>query len=619
MKGTKDGVAYSKLATKQSPTSKAPKSGANDDSLKKVQAMVNKWLAYRKKLLPGWERDIKLYNNERVECHYQGVADTFVPMTFSTIETIVSALATGNLNTEFLPQDIYKYLKDRLAPGFDPNNEAGETEQDFLVRAIKEALSGGVIEDESLEVLNALYDYFWECGKWNRKLIHFIKSGVKIGNGAMWLTWEKGRPTLVNVPFPNYVFDPDAMDDDTGSFQGRRYLSSKQALKDETIIDPATGKLKKRYNLTGLNKKTGDVQDKTDKELKEQIMFGSTTYVAPEKESEDDDNDQVEVIEIRTADRTYTLVNRKCLAEDEVNPIVAQAKLRNIPVDDLITMPGITWANYEDESLLIGRSETSTFWKEQERLNDSTNQKSDAVTRALLQQYQADPALKSQKESFSVPGAVIWAQQNQFNAIPPAQVPNAAFNEENSIKGNIRETTATDQLVKGVGSTSDITATEANIQVAGSSQRNELKTDVLSLGAFNRLALLTLQYIRLFIVDPYIVPQSANGGIKPLFYDPSKYDHNFEPKVTLTLQAQSKRRQEQNENLETYKILIQDPTNDLKAVKEIMLPKIVDLDNDEIKRIVDSTVMPPALPPQPGDPSAAPAAPMPAMPMGMPQ
>lgn len=614
---TKHGVARSHLAAKQrsiSNTAKTPKTGSSEDTLKKCMGMVNEWLSYRKKLLPQWERDTKLYNNERVEKHYEGVADTFVPMTYSTLEAISSALLTADYNTEFMPQDIYKYLKDRLMPGYtgqvanDEGEMVEESEEQYLVRAIQNTVQGEAIDDESLEVLNAFYDYVWEKYDYEERVGEMIDSGLQIGNGGMWFVLENNLPKPIEVPFPDYVFDPKATNDDNGKFGGRRYLASKKDLKDETIIDPTTGKVKKRYNLTGLKKR--DDNDKTAKELMEEMLLGSTLEIKDDKGELKEDLDQCEVIELMTDERMYTIVNRSCVAEDVENPIVAQAKLRGIEdTSCLIKIPGVTWKNNGKSSLFIGRSETSTFWKEQERLNDATNQKSDAVTRALLQNYRADPALKSQKNSFSVPGAVIWGGQNQYEAIPPAMVPAAAFNEEASIKSNIRETSATDQIVKGVGSTQDVTATEAKLQVAQSGQRIEKKIKKLENGPMKRVARIVLQYFRLFITDPFMVPQKADGGFKPLIYDPTKYNYDFEPKVTLTVSAQNQRKQDQKDAAENFKIVIQDPTNNLQEAKKTLYPKMLDLDKDEISRIITNPNPMPAMPDAQGMPMGA--APMP--------
>lgn len=605
-------------------TPSKPRAGSNEDVLKKVLGYVKEWEDYRSKLLKHWDRDNKLYNNERYQRKFEGVADTFVPMTFSTVETIVSAIVNGDLNTDFVPQDIYKYLKDSLMPGYTgeivgPDGSVmPETEDEYLSRALANAINGGVIEDKSLEVLNALYDYYWDAGDWDIALEHFVRSGVKIGTGGLWLAWENSRPKLINVAFPDYIFDPRAKDDDSCRFAGRRYLTSLSELKDIEIADTKTGTTRKRYK--GLNdvqsKPSDSTSQQTDKAMQEKLLFGSTIE-ATDKDGKPKDTDQVEVIELMTKDRMYTVVNRTVVAEDEENFIVAQAKLRGLDLKKLIPVPGITWANYKNESLLVGKSETSTFWQEQERLNDATNQKSDAVTRALLQNYRANPSLKPQKASFSVPGAVIWATDSgQYEAVPPAQVPSAAFTEEVSIKNNIRETTATDQIVKGVGSSTDVTATEAKLQIAQSGLRPGLKIRSLERGPLKRLARLTLQYVRLFVTDPFIIPQPAAGGIRPILFNPDKYQYDIEPKVTLSVNEQDKQKAERLESLETYQVLIQDPTNNLEEVKKIYLPKISGLDKDEVSRIIRPQDGMPTLP---GAPAIQPAEqPLPAaMPQGM--
>lgn len=595
MLGTKDGVADTKVATKQQP---AKTKASGDATLKKLQGFISEWLKYRENLMPNWERDTKLYHNQRYQKGYEGIADTFVPMARSTVETIYAVLGTADLSTEFVPQDIYEYLKDRLMTGYTgtvikDGVEVEEAESAYLVRAINTVIGSGIIKDESLDVINDLYRYFWDSGKWRKSVRKMIKSGLKIGNGALWMTYEGGKPKLVAVPFPDFVFDPFCTDDDNGRFYGRRYLASLSELKAETIIDPTSNKTVKRYDLRGVTAKSL-YDEKTDKQSKEDMLFGTTG----------DNGDQVEVIELYFGERKAVVVNRAILAEDVENPIVAQAKLRGVPTDELLKYPCATWANYEDESLYIGESEISLMWKEQERLNDATNQKSDAVTRSLLQLYRADPSLKPQSKSFSVPGATIWAQSGQFDVMPQAQVPAAAFTEEMSIKNNIREVTATDQLTKGVGTTGDITATEAQLQVANSSERNNIKVDSLIDGPLDRIARLTLQYIRLFITEPYIFTPKETKGVRPTLYDPKKFNYVFEPKVTLTVSATAKRKQEQRDSVETYKVLIADPTNNLTEVKRVMLPKISDIDPDELDKMIEKPEAPAAPVPQEQVPGA---------------
>ncbi len=585
---TKDGVVRPPLA-KQSPTSKkeTTKVESGESKLHEVMEMFESWRSYRRRIEKEWIRDNKLYNNQRVtDDRYKGVSDTFVPMAFSTVETISSAIVSGDLNTDFIPQDIYKYIEDKYVsnlpiPEGITQEDAKAIKETYLKQKIQEVIQGGIISEEDIEALNALYDYFWYKGDWDEKLEKLVNSGLRIGTGAWWLSWDVDHPKLETVPFPDYIFDPHARDDESCRYTGRRYLADLETLKEEMILDPETGENKKRFHgLEAIDEEatsaTKAEEDKTDKELKEDMMYISTTSI-------DQNSGQVEVIELVVKDRLYTVVNRKVLAEDIEHPVVSQAKLKGIDIKQF--MPGITWANYKDESLLVGKSEISTFWKEQERLNDVTNQKSDAITRALLQNYRVDPSLKSQAKALNVPGGVVFGQSGQYEVLDSATVPNAAFTEEASIKNNIREATATDQVVKGVGSTSDITATEANLQVAQSGQRIERKIKSIERGPLRSLARKVFLLIRLFIDDPLLIPTNSNKGIMPKLFDPRKYTQDFEPRVVLNINHKQQMRAERETALQAYTMLIQDPTNNLEEVKKALLPKIVDLDKAQIDLI----------------------------------
>ena len=94
-----------------------------------------------------------------------------------------------------------------------------------------------------------------------------------------------------------------------------------------------------------------------------------------------------------------------------------------------------------------------------------------------------------------------------------------------------------------------------------------------------------------------------------MLYVPDKYNYDFEPKVTLTMSAKDKRKRDQKEASDNYQIVISDPTNNLQAAKEILYPKMLDIDKDEIKRITEN--------PNPAS-MGGPAMPA-AQPMGMPQ
>lgn len=574
---TIDGVSNDTL-------NKTTKKQSHDTELKGLMDRVKPCFSYTKELRKVWERDVKLYNNERVKRNYKGLTDTFVPMAFSTVETIKAAIVTGDLSIRYQPQDIYKYLTSQLTRGVE--FATPQEEQNFLIQKIQEKLKGGITEDEDLEAVNAITSYFWDVCDFDDGVESLVDSGLKIGQGALMLTWEVDRPKLTHVPFRDYIWDINATEDGECEFQGRRYLTTKSKLEDVEILDPVKRENVKRYkNLDQIGKR--DTEEKTDKEEKEAMFEGSLVSQDLEAAQE-----QVEVIELYFKDKVYSIANRRTIIEAAPNPITAQAELLGIAIDDDMKLPGITWANYKDPSLLVGRSEISTFWQEQERLNDATNQKGDAVTNALLQNNRIDPKYQHLAKLLGIPGSTIPAPQGAVERLPQATVPNAAFNEEVAIKGNIRETTATDQIVKGVGSTSDITATEANLQVANADSRIKQKIKSLERRPLKRLARLLFTYIRLFISDPMLIPVETNQGIQPRLFSPEKYTQDFTPKISLTVGAKNTKKLEQQAALGTYQVLIQDPTNNLEAVKRVFLPKITDVDKGEL----ESIITPPAQP-----------------------
>lgn len=584
------------MPKRQKQLSEAPKSDTHADLLQDLLKKFDASEKYKQSLYPAWSRDIGLYNNKRFKKAFEDVSDTFVPMTFSTIETMVSAIATGDLNIDYMPQDLYKYLSDRFAK--DKQFESEKERADFLVEAIGEVMKGGVLEDSALDVLNALFNYFWEQGDWDVRLEELIRSGLKIGNGAWWFTVENNRPKLITVPFRDYLWDPTATSDETCGWNGRKYLATYDKLKDVEVLDPKTQGMVKRYkNLEKLKDTPGSTGDnQLDKQKKEEMLLGSTLGV---------NDDQHEIIEIVTEDKMYTIADRKVVIEQGDNFFKAQAKLLNI--DDIpCILPGITWANYKDESLFVGKSETATFWQEQERLNDLSNQKSSAISRSLLQNKRVDPKQMPFAKFLNIPGGVFPGPSGSVEVLQNAQTPNQAFSEENSIKNNIREVTATDQIVKGVGNSQDVTATEAKLQVAQAGQRIELKIKSLERGPLKSLGRKVFWFTRLFITEPMMIPTSTNRGMELKVFTPGNYNQDFEPRIKLEIYAKNKKFEEQKNAQESFKLIIADPTNNLEAAKKIMYPKMVDLDQAEIQQIITPAAPPPNT--EPVDPSLDPMA-----------
>jgi hypothetical protein len=511
-----------------------------------------------------WEDAWKLYNNKRVKVSYLGITDTFVPMTFSTVETLVSALAGSKPQFDFIPP----YQK----------------------------------QDQDTKVLNALLDYYWDKDQWNIKIISWIRSSLLYGTGIVYVIWDENHPCLINVPLRDFIIDPEATSLETASYIGRRYLTTLKELKSFKVTDPETGELVDRYkNLDQITNNATPSDEQTDKEQKD-MFYGSTVDEA--------DKNQIEVLEIWTDEKRYSIANRSVDIEaNPENPHYAQAKKKSGYSKGII--PFATQRDYIDESLFYGKGEVETFKDEQELLNDLTNQNTDAITFALNPMWNLHPDYADQIEQVeNLPGAVYPFEPGKLAPVVMPVIPNNAFNERINIKNEIRETTATDQIVKGGGQNKgDQTATEVQAQVAGAAQRFGIKVTQLENEGFHRLARIVFDMIRLYVTKPQAVRIAGKDGISWEEFNPEDFaDGDYEPRVQLQTTVMSNKQADANKAKEMLAALIADPEVNKQELYKIVLPRIWDLDPDEISALFQQDKMndpaalaaqaPPAPPPK---------------------
>jgi hypothetical protein len=169
-----------------------------------------------------WKNNHALYNNQRVSRGYAGITDTFVPMAFSTVETLTSAL--------FGTKPKFNY---------EPPSERS---------------------DQKTDILNSLLDYFWDKDQWSLKVISTGRSMLKLGSGVDYYYWEGDHPCMLNVPLRDFFIDPNAASLEDATFMGRRFLTTKQELESFEVVDPGTGEMKPKYrnlDLVNLGKSQG--------------------------------------------------------------------------------------------------------------------------------------------------------------------------------------------------------------------------------------------------------------------------------------------------------------------------------------------------------------------------
>ena len=512
-----------------------------------------------------WKDNHDLYNGNRVKIGYQGITNTFVPMAFSTVETLVSAL--------FGTKPKFQYL----APKENP--------------------------DQKTDILNALLDHYWDKDQWSVKNIHVGRSMLKLGTGISYYYWENDHPCKIVVPIRDFFIDPTAGDGETARYMGRRYLITKAELESFEVVDfdkpeqtpifndlgMPTGEvdtnypMKKKYKNLDQIDTSGSKGDNTDKQEKD-MWYGSTVG-EPEK-------NQIEVIEYWTMDKTVSVANRSVIIEDTENYFKMKARQNGAEYPKGI-MP-FAWArDYVDESLFLAKSEIDIIADEQELLNDITNQNIDSVTFSLNQMYTLDPAYGDLiNEIENIPGAVYPVPANTLMPIQQRPVPLDAFNERQNIKNEIRETTASNEVIKGVGEQGGkSTATEINAQIAGAGQRINLKVTQLENEYFHREARIILEMIKLYVTEPQMVRILGKDGAKWDVFDPQEFQFDYEPRVQLDITVQNKKAEDAARAKELLAAFLGDMDVNQQELKKLVLARSFDLDPDEVELLMTPAPM----------------------------
>jgi len=533
------------VAKTSSPKSKKPETKTKDpqaDILKTViDDFKSAWDYTSSSWHDRWEDNYKAYNNVRTKIGYEGITDTFVPMVYPTVETMTAALFGMKPKFMYVP------------PSSKP--------------------------DQKTDILNGLLDYYWDKDQWSLKVINTGRAMFNLGTGVDYFMWNIDHPKMINIPLRDFFIDPTSTSIESARYLGRRYLSTIEELESYEIVDPTdtsdSPQMIKRFKNLDQVKAGSDAPEKTDKEEKD-LLYGSTLNKPEDK--------QVEVIEYWTSEKTVTIINREVVAEDVENWYLARAKAMGIENPERLTVlkPFADARDIVDPSLFYAKGETDFILDQQELLNDVTNQNIDSITFTLNQMYTIPPENADKiTEVENLPGAVY-----PFEVKPIQQRPidANAFNERTNIKNEIRETSASNEVVRGVGQQgASTTATEINAQIAGAGQRVNLKVTQVENGYFYRMSKIVFDLVRLFVTEPTMVRILGKDGANWEEFDPSEYrDGEYEPRVQLDVTVQNNKQMQANNAKELLGAFLNDPDINQQELKKLVLQRSFDLDPDEV-------------------------------------
>lgn len=595
-----DALGYPQMAERNSKSRK-------DSNLQKwLQKFDDSWLYAQQNYHERWERNWKLYHNVRVKRSHDGVVKTFVPMVNSMVNTMVAALFNNNPTVKYIPNH--------------PDQE------------------------QDTAVLNEIYDDFARKDNWVQKNKINGKQGLITGNFACFYEWkddkEGGYVHKEVVPIRDMIIDPQSHSWRDWRYVGRRYFASKKKLKEEKIWDFEKQKEVKRFKNLDEVQPSGSITDYESDKVKKDQTLGAT---AP------GDKGIVECVEIWTRSKVVVIANRNTIIEERENPYYrlekahferqkAEYELDMLEYEQNLAqwqaertytftttgqdigeypvekpefkaefneemagfLPFAHGRDYEDISLTYGDSDVDIIADQQELLNDMTELNIEAVLYQLYPEKTLDPKFANWASDLNPkPGKIYPLPNGAMVWNTPPTIPVNAFNERLNIKDEMREATAISEVTKGVSTADTTTATEIKAQVGQADQRMTEKAQTLANDFFFQEATIVLKMLQLYAPDKLYVRTIQDANVTFTEVDMSKFVGEYTPMVTLDVQKRYEEAKQQQAYIDAFQMIIQDPTNNLQAAKQILYKKMMpSLSDEEIEQIITPVQSPEASTPE---------------------
>jgi hypothetical protein len=507
-----------------------------------------------------WKDAWSITNNQRINYGYEGTADTFIPLTFSIIESTKANVIGGRPKITFLP------------------TEESQTADS--------------------KVLDSTIDYVWDKGHYQRRVVDWVDGALTYGTSILMETWDTklDMPVARFIPIQDFWIDPTAtsieMAEQEGLPCGYRYLTTASALKSRQVVNPdfddAKPESKTNQRLTNLYDhaaidKAGEYKP-TDTDAAYKNMWQGSTL------GDDAETTQVEVIVRFKHDRKVEVINRKEIIYDEESDIEGM-------------YPFAPLYDFKDPSLFYGRGHVDILKQRQEELNDVDNQDTDNMSFQLDSMKWIDPNYAHLiPEIVSGAGVVIPIPQNMMGELErPAYNPKAR-EKRTEIKEDMREAVGAGEVLQGVSSIQGKTATEINAEQLNAGKRFDVMIQQMETGGFQRLAKLMFKYIQKYADKELLVRSAGPKGVKFNKFLKEEYPGDWDPRVQLDASAKTEQAKAAALQGQMFMQYAQLPFINLMELAKMDMRKQYGLDDTEIEQLVGP---PPGTAPAPVDEGGA--------------
>jgi len=495
----------------------------------------------RKGFWDTWKNARKLYNSQRINASYVGSSDTFVPETFTILQSVKANVVGGKIKIEFLPTS---------------SDQIGDT-----------------------RVLNALMEQIWEQDKTKLKSSWAVDDALQVGNGYLWQYWNGQHPCNTYIPTEDCFFDPTATNYENLRYAGYRYLTTRKDLEAEQITNPDYNPEDEKSEL------------RTPKQLREEMVAGSVLASGDEK------SDVVEVIVFYDKKRQIRIANRCTIIEDIETPFKREASVIDsfddagnpIPVE-LPEIPAFIpvapFRDYVDGAMWYARGEVEIIGDLQELLNDTQNQKSDNMNLSNNMMATLDPSQAHKRDEIQImPGAVFTVPAGSLEFIKPQSIGVDADNEMYRVQKMMRAATAADEIVQGQSQPGSQTATEIQSQLMQAGTRFASKLENFESEGFAILARNMFKIMQIFLTQEMAVRMVGQSGVEWKNYNPGEFLGNWDVKVALEANARAMKEEEKQSAMQFYLMAAKLPFINQEALFKITAQKLFDIDQNELDKI----------------------------------
>jgi len=523
---------------------KKPKAVRALENTELARDIVNKFtttIAWRTPYKNKWDRFYKMYRGVLDEKNYPWQSNIWVPLSFSTIETVVPRLVSNRPQIDILPRE--------------PNDE------------------------KYAQIMGKIIDYQWDMMNMNVLLPEVVKEMCIYGTVILKNYWYKEESNVIDKQMVDETMP------ELGQVEVEEnktiYNGPKVEIVDlyDFFIDPKATTIDNAEWVIHRSMRTLDylhemMEDGKYKNIK--LLEDEGTFIVSDDEKQqrrstigismpvEQKNDKlIEILEYWTDERVITVANRKIIIRDQENPFRHGKK------------PFIACVDQKIPHEFYGMGELEPIETLQYELNDRRNQRMDNVTLILNRMWivQNGKGVDEDELVSDAGGVVHTDDPNAISQLVLPDVTSSSYQEETIIKADIQQTSGVTDFTRGMSSDAlaNDTATGISLLQEASNARFRLKIQNIEDMMLKRLGENLVSMNNQFLSDETTIRIVGDEGREFQLVKPEDIKGNFDVSVQAGSTIPGNETIMKKQVMEMFKLFAGDPEVDQRELKKMVL------------------------------------------------